>query len=91
MAHFLGSLRRFSLSFRIRLPIYFCTFTLIFLITGTNYALAVQMVFSFKTPKELIQAAQATLVRKLKLDEKRAEKIHSFCRSLFQPDMTKRN
>ena len=69
----------------------YCTFTLIFLITGTNYALAVQMVFSFKTPKELIQAAQATLVRKLKLDEKRAEKIHSFCRSLFQPDMTKRN
>lgn len=68
-----------------------CTFTSFFLITGTNYALAVQMVFSFKTPKELIQAAQATLVRKLKLDEKRAEKIHSFCRSLFQPDMTKRN
>ena len=66
-------------------------FSLIFLIAGTNYALAVQMVFSFKTPKELIQAAQATLVRKLKLDEKRAEKIHSFCRSLFQPDMTKRN
>ena len=49
------------------------------------------MVLTFKTPQELIQAAQATIVRKLKLDEKRAQKIHSFCRATFQPDMTRKS
>ena len=56
---------------------------------GTNYALALQMALSFKTPMELVQAAKATIVRKLKLDDKRAEKIHSFVRATFQPDMTR--
>ncbi len=55
---------------------------------GANYALALQMALHFKSPKELVQAALATIVRKLKMDEKRALKIHSFCRSQFQPDMT---
>lgn len=58
---------------------------------GTNYALALQMALNFKSPKDLVNGALATIVRKLKVDEKRAKKIHSFCRVAFQADMTRKS
>ena len=49
-------------------------------IPGVSLALAMQMCISFENPSELFSAALATLIRKLKIDEKRAQKIHEFCR-----------
>jgi ERCC4-type nuclease len=55
---------------------------------GVNHALAIQMASTFRSPRDVVTAAQATLMRKLKLDEKKAKKIHSYFRTAFQPDMT---
>ena len=49
-------------------------------IPGVSLALAMQMCIAFENPSELFTAALATLIRKLKIDEKRAQKIHEFCR-----------
>lgn len=79
----------FALPTSLKLPVLSEKYLAFYLaMPGTNYALALQMALSFKSPKDLVQAALATIVRKLKVDEKRAQKIHSFCRVGFQADMT---
>jgi len=50
-------------------------------IPGVNYALALLMALEFKSPKDVGTTAVATLVRKLKIEEKRAQKIHNFFRT----------
>ena len=37
--------------------------------------------FQFKSPKDVGTTAVATIVRKLKIEEKRAQKIHNFFRT----------
>lgn len=94
-AEFMSALARkeakkgFSLPANMKLPLlsekYMSFYTHL---PGVSYALALQMALTFKTPAELATGAKATLVRRLKLDEKRADKLHKFCRSIFQSDMT---
>ena len=55
-------------------------------IPGVSLALAMRMCISFENPSELFSAALATLIRKLKIDEKRAQKIHEFCRHELKID-----
>ena len=82
--------KNFGLPTSLKLPLLTQRYvTLYSKIPGVNYALAIQMAINFKNPKDLFTAAYVTLLKKLKLDEKRARKIHTFFRSKFQSDMTK--
>ena len=81
--------KKFGLPLDMKLPILSEKYLPFYLsLPGVNFALAIQMAITFKSPSELILAAQATMMRRLKLDEKRAKKLHSYFRSVFQSDMT---
>ena len=83
------SKKGFALPENLKLPLLSEKFMPFYLsLPATNFALALQMALTFKAPAELVLAAQATLQRRLKLDEKRAKKLHSYLRSFFQHDMT---
>lgn len=81
--------KNFALPRNLKIPLLSEKYLVFYMnLPNVNYALALNMVNTFHNPGEMIRAAQATLVRRLKIEEKRAQKIHGFCRATFHTDMT---